>query len=129
LMGEHQTRSLLVVSNDRRVQGIVWEEDVADAVRHGKDSLPVKHDGVAQVAEDTPLADLFPYAAATHAPLAVINDRGVLVGLIPRVTLRGALSLGDDDIELEPVGGPAGAPAADPDDGEKVSVLSEGGAR
>ena len=127
LMGEHQTRSLLVVSNDRKVRGIVWEEDIADAVRSGKETLPVKHDGVAQVAEDTPLADLFPYAAATHAPLAVVNDKNVLVGLIPRVTLLSALTLGDDEVELEPVGVPSDNGQADPDD--KVSALSEGGAR
>ena len=127
LMGEHQTRSLLVVSNDRKVRGIVWEEDIADAVRSGKETLPVKHDGVAQVAEDTPLADLFPYAAATHAPLAVVNDKNVLVGLIPRVTLLSALTLGDDEVELEPVGVPSDNGKADPDD--KVPALSEGGAR
>lgn len=127
LMGEHQTRSLLVVSNDRHVRGIVWEEDIAEAVRAGRDTLPVKHDGVAQVAEDTPLAELFPYAAATHAPLAVVNDKDVLVGLIPRVTLLSALTLGDDQVELEPVGMPSGNGTADPDD--KVSALSEGGAR
>ncbi|WP_210418103.1 quaternary amine ABC transporter ATP-binding protein [Ruania zhangjianzhongii] len=127
LMGEHQTRSLLVVSNDRHVRGIVWEEDIAEAVRSGKDTLPIKHDGVAQVAEDTPLADLFPYAAATHAPLAVVNDKDVLVGLIPRVTLLSALTLGDDEVELEPVGLPSSNGHSDPDD--KVPALSEGGAR
>ncbi|WP_345219201.1 glycine betaine/L-proline ABC transporter ATP-binding protein [Georgenia halophila] len=92
LMREHQVSSLFVVGRDRRVQGLVWEDDVADAVRDGAERLPVSSDNVTGVSPDTPLADLFHHAAATRAPLAVVNEQGRLEGIIPRVTLLSALS-------------------------------------
>ncbi|MDT0269908.1 glycine betaine/L-proline ABC transporter ATP-binding protein [Streptomyces sp. DSM 44915] len=92
LMREHQTQALLVVSNDRRVRGVVYEEDIAEAVRAGVEALPLRTEGVAQVSPDDFLADLFQHAAATRAPLAVVNEAGALVGIIPRVTLLSALT-------------------------------------
>jgi glycine betaine/proline transport system ATP-binding protein len=92
LMREHQTSALLVVSRDRRVQGIVWEDDVAEAVRQGSDRLPAMSREVARVSPDTQIADLFADAAASRAPLAVVQENGVLVGMIPRVTLLTALA-------------------------------------
>ncbi len=92
LMREHQVSSLLVVSRDRTVHGLVWEDDVADAVRQGSEALPIKSDDVIRVAPDTALAELFHHAAASRAPLAVVNQAGRLEGIIPRVTLLSALS-------------------------------------
>ncbi|MFC7405078.1 quaternary amine ABC transporter ATP-binding protein [Georgenia alba] len=92
LMREHQTSSLLVVGRDRRVAGVVWEEDIADAVRRGTERLPLSQDGIVSVSPDTALADLFHHAAATRAPLAVTDHEGRLEGVIPRVTLLSALS-------------------------------------
>ena len=127
LMGENQTNSLLVVGNDRQVQGIIREADTAEAVRAGREFLPVKHDGVARVRADVPLAELFPYAAATDAPLAVVNDRNELVGLIPRVTLLRSVTPNDAGITLEPVGEGNADRSVDHDSGEKATVLSDGG--
>nr|WP_216645554.1 glycine betaine/L-proline ABC transporter ATP-binding protein [Isoptericola halotolerans] len=123
LMREHQTSSLLVTGRDRKVEGLVWEDDVAEAVRTGSEALPVKRDEVVRVAPDAPLADLFPYAAASRAPLAVVNDQGRLEGVIPRVTLLSALAVPGSDSALSP----ADAPGDDPADGEPV--LDTAGAR
>ncbi|WP_420114359.1 quaternary amine ABC transporter ATP-binding protein [Pseudactinotalea sp.] len=92
LMRENQTSALLVVSKDRRVQGIVWEEDVVEALKAGADSMPRPSREVATASPDTQLADLFADAASNRAPIAVVDDRGLLVGLIPRVTLLAALA-------------------------------------
>ncbi|WP_153398588.1 quaternary amine ABC transporter ATP-binding protein [Ornithinicoccus halotolerans] len=92
LMREHQTSSLLVVTRERRVEGLVWEDDVAEAVRQGADRLPVSAEGVPRVTPDTPLAALFHHAAATRAPIAVVGENDRLEGVIPRVTLLSALS-------------------------------------
>ncbi|MFR9725949.1 quaternary amine ABC transporter ATP-binding protein [Streptomyces sp. MS19] len=92
LMREHQTQALLVVCNDRQVRGVVWEEDIAEAVRKGDETLPLRKEGVAVVSPDDRLADLFQQAAATRAPLAVVNESGRLEGIIPRVTLLSALA-------------------------------------
>ncbi|MDO8144151.1 glycine betaine/L-proline ABC transporter ATP-binding protein [Isoptericola sp. 178] len=122
LMREHQTSSLLVTGRDRRVQGIVWEDDVAEAVRAGSDRLPLSDMEVAEVGTDTPLAELFHHAAASKAPLAVVDENRRLQGIIPRVTLLSALSgpttddldgsverEGDGPADGEPVLDPAGA--------------------
>jgi len=121
LMREHQVSSLLVVGRNRKVSGAVFENDVADAVRRGVETLPVSDEPVAQVAPETPLAELFADAAASRAPLAVVGEDGRVQGVIPRVTLLSALSVpttddadgatgeGDGPADGEPVLDPAGA--------------------
>ncbi|WP_402466709.1 quaternary amine ABC transporter ATP-binding protein [Isoptericola aurantiacus] len=121
LMREHQVSSLLVIGRDRTVSGVVFEHDVADAVRRDAGRLPVSGTPVAQVSPDTPLAELFHDAAASTAPLAVVAPDGRLQGVIPRVTLLSALSVppsddadgtvgaGDDPADGEPVLDTAGA--------------------
>ncbi len=101
LMREHQTSSLLVVTRDRRVTGAVWEDDVVAAVRAGGDTLPTPSRDVVSVSPDTALADLFGDAASTGAPLAVIDDGGQLLGVIPRVTLLSALAVPDGASDAE----------------------------
>ncbi|MGO1972781.1 MAG: quaternary amine ABC transporter ATP-binding protein [Propionibacteriaceae bacterium] len=124
LMREHQTHALLVVGNDRRVQGVVWEEDVAEAVRRGSDTLPVQVEGVASVSPDDFLADLFHHAAANRAPLAVVNDDGTLQGVIPRVTLLSALAPPESSTEADPSTEP------NPEDGDSAAepATTTGGA-
>jgi glycine betaine/proline transport system ATP-binding protein len=95
VMREHQVPALLVTGRNRRLEGVVWEEDVADAVKTGGDRLPLRTEDVVRVAADTPLIDLFGDAASTRAPLAVVDDQGRLQGVIPRVTLLSALSVPD----------------------------------
>ncbi len=116
LMRENQVSSLLVTGRDRRVLGIVWEQDVADAVREGSDRLPVSDETVAQVAPDTPLAELFQYAAASTAPLAVVGAEGRLDGVIPRVTLLSALAVPSTESAASPADGVDDGPT----DGEPV---------
>jgi len=118
LMREHQTSSLLVVSRDRRVLGVVHEDDVAEAIRRGAEALPrLSAREVTTVGPDTQLADLLADAAATRSPLAVVDDAGVLVGLIPRVTLLSALA--------DPNGSGHETDAPEPD----AATDTQGGAR
>ena len=44
------------------------------------------------VQPDTPLVELFAPAAESPIPLAVVDDQGRLLGVIPRVTLLAALA-------------------------------------
>jgi glycine betaine/proline transport system ATP-binding protein len=96
LLREHQLPALLVTNRSRKVQGIVWEDDIAEAVKKGTDGLPLSDTDVPRVTADTPLFELFGYAAATRAPIAVVDEQGRLQGIIPRVTLLSALSGPDD---------------------------------
>ncbi len=102
LMREHQVDALLVVSRDQRLQGMVRESDVAEAVRRGVDTL----DGILQPATvvhpDTVLAEMFGSAAQSPTALAVTDDDHRLRGVVPRVTLLAALA--DDSVDVETAG-------------------------
>ena len=94
LMREHQVSSLMVVDRDRRLRGVVTEEDAADAVRRGADVLGDVLRPALSTGPDTAVADLFAAAADTAIPLAVVGEGDRLLGVIPRVTLLSALGSG-----------------------------------
>ena len=91
LMRENQLQWLLVVNRDRTPAGILWESDVALAVREQRPDLPWSpvHE-TPTVGEEVPLADLFSLSAQHLSPLVVTDDRGRVSGVIPRVTLLAA---------------------------------------
>src|SRR5699024_8226224 len=64
LLREHQPSWLLVVSRDRKPVGIVWEDDVAEAVRKGVKELPYSAVHEMPVVEaETPINELFERSA------------------------------------------------------------------
>ncbi|TYL45014.1 glycine betaine/L-proline ABC transporter ATP-binding protein [Nocardioides sp. BGMRC 2183] len=91
LIREHQMSAVMVVSPDRRLQGVVTEKAAADAVATGRDDLTGVQSEAATVAADTTVADLFAASAESPVPLAVVDDQQRLLGVIPRVTLLSAL--------------------------------------
>ncbi|MFF5261805.1 glycine betaine/L-proline ABC transporter ATP-binding protein [Actinomadura viridis] len=90
-MREHQTSAAFVVGRDRRLVGKVTGAAVADAVADGVQTLDALIDPEEPVAPDTPVADLFARCAESDLPVPVTDEGGVLVGVIPRVTLLAAL--------------------------------------
>ncbi|SDU76697.1 quaternary amine ABC transporter ATP-binding protein [Jiangella alkaliphila] len=86
-------RAAFVVSRDRRLRGVVRDEDVVTAVNRGDCMLePIVTDHVAVVRPDTPLAELFAASAGSDQPLAVVDGDGRQLGVIPRVTLLDAMA-------------------------------------
>ena len=92
LMREHQTTALCVVDKGRKLQGVVYESDVAAGVTAGTDTLAGIIKPMPATAAATALAELMTAASAHAAGLAVIDDDGKLQGVIPRVTLLNALA-------------------------------------
>ncbi|HHU39708.1 MAG TPA: betaine/proline/choline family ABC transporter ATP-binding protein [Propionibacterium sp.] len=92
LLRENQPSWLLVVRRDRTPAGIVWEDDVAAAVRDGRDDLPWSdvHE-MPVVTHDTPMNELFGLSAQHRSPIVVVDDDGRVTGVIPRVTLLAAI--------------------------------------
>ncbi len=88
-----QTGSLLIVDKQKRLVGAATDEDVVRIVRSGERTLEhiIPADQVSQVSPDTPLVDCLVPSAESRLPLAVVDERGKLVGVIPRVTLLNAL--------------------------------------
>ncbi|WP_207126484.1 quaternary amine ABC transporter ATP-binding protein [Actinocatenispora comari] len=122
-MRENQISALFVLTRDRKLAGVVREGPTSEALRHGESSLgSLLDDDIVRVGPDTPVADLFAPAAETPVPLAVVDEDGKLLGVIPRVTLLAALGNGSE--ETEPVDDPP--PGLDPT--ASVSVDREGDA-
>ncbi|USQ80641.1 glycine betaine/L-proline ABC transporter ATP-binding protein [Ornithinimicrobium faecis] len=91
LMREHQVGWLLVVNRDRTVQGLVWSNAIAAAVREGRQELPLHQGELPFVTADTTLNELFLPAASSPAPIVVRDEQERLVGVIPDVTLLAAM--------------------------------------
>jgi glycine betaine/proline transport system ATP-binding protein len=96
LMRENQLDTLFVVDRDMRLRGLVREEPVARALEARVDSIRdlLQDDCVPTVSTDTIIADLFTESAGTEVPIAVLDESGRLMGVIPRVTLLAALGNG-----------------------------------
>ncbi|MDO5661644.1 MAG: glycine betaine/L-proline ABC transporter ATP-binding protein, partial [Brachybacterium sp.] len=88
LMRESQNSWLVVLRRDRSPEGVIWEDDVAEAVRAQTDEIPwsTEHD-MPIVRHDTPIAELFGESARHLSPLVVVDDDGRFAGVVPRVTL------------------------------------------
>ncbi|MFC5998719.1 glycine betaine/L-proline ABC transporter ATP-binding protein [Quadrisphaera sp. GCM10027208] len=98
VMREHQSGGVIVVDRDRRLRGLVRDSDAMAAVRRNEQSLQaIITPDVASVSESSTLAELFAPSAESAVPLAVVDDDGRLVGVIPRVTLLAAMAGSAED--------------------------------
>jgi glycine betaine/proline transport system ATP-binding protein len=97
-MRDAYSSAAYVVGRDRRLLGIVTDRDAVKLVRRGERSLSSVITRVPQsVSKDEVLVNLFVPAVESPLPLAVTDDEGRLVGVIPRVTLLAALGPGPSD--------------------------------
>lgn len=108
VLREHQMSALMVVDRQRRLQGVVHEDDVVAALHSGQETLDGLVRPAVTVRPDVPVADLFGAAAESSAALAVVDD-GRLLGVIPRVTLLSALGSVGSDQPDNGIGTTAGA--------------------
>jgi glycine betaine/proline transport system ATP-binding protein len=113
---ENQVGAAFIVAKDGELLGLVRDQDVVDAVNRGRTSLSdIIDTDVSKVHEGTLLADLFAPSAESPLPLGVIDDKGRLLGVIPRVTLLAAmatLSSGSEDSQSDDVAAAPPAPVS-----------------
>lgn len=115
-MRNAQTAAAYLVDRDRTLRGVLRDSDVLAAQRSGGSSLAeLTRDDVTPVSIDAPLADIFAPSAETPLPVPVVDDRGRLVGVIPRVTLLEAMAPSEtspngatDDGAVDPTAAPPG---------------------
>ena len=97
-MRDAYSSAAYVVGRDRRLLGIVTDRKAVGLVRRGENSLTSIISPVPQsVSQDEVLINLFVPAVESQLPLAVTDDEGRLVGVIPRVTLLAALGPGPNE--------------------------------
>jgi glycine betaine/proline transport system ATP-binding protein len=94
LMEDLGLSSIFVTDRDQRFQGLVTVDDCVPAAQLGvkelTDDLIVRD--VPTTGTDTVLEELIPVAATHHYPIAVLDENGRLVGVIPRVAVLAGLA-------------------------------------
>ncbi|MGK9146603.1 glycine betaine/L-proline ABC transporter ATP-binding protein [Plantibacter flavus] len=112
IMRDLQTSAAFVVGPGRQLLGVVRDKDVLRLVRAGDHELgSVITADLATVTQETALVDLFESAVESALPVAVVDERTRLLGVVPRVTLLAAVgnvTANTDEIGL--VGPPATVP-------------------
>ncbi len=112
IMRDLQTSTAFVVGPGRQLLGVVRDKDVLRLVRAGDHELgSVITADLATVSPEAALVDLFESAVESALPVAVVDERTRLLGVVPRVTLLAAVgnvSTNTDEISL--VGPPATVP-------------------
>ena len=98
LVRETQSSWLLVLNDDRTPRGVLWEEDIARAVRTDSAELPWSDEyELPTVHRSVLISELFATSAENPVPHVVVDDDGRFLGVIPRVTLMSAVGSNDDD--------------------------------
>ena len=113
-----QGSAAYVVDRQRKLQGTVYDDELVTAQNRGENDLRgVVRPDTSAVRPETPLSDMFASAAEARLPLAVTDDAGRLVGVVPRVRILQAMARpnGEDD---------APAPLAEPP--VDAATISEG---
>ncbi len=87
-----QQAGAVFATENRRLVGVVTDRAVIRAVKAGETDLrQIVDSAVPTVGPDDLLTDIVETAVEATVPLAVVDDRGRLVGVIPRITLLAAL--------------------------------------
>jgi len=113
-MRDAQTSAAYLVDRNRRLLGVLRDDDVLAGQRRGVETLAeLTRDEVTAVGVDAPLAEIFAPSAETPLPVPVVDDDGRLVGVIPRVTLLEAMAP-TESANGDGSGGTAAAASAPP---------------
>ena len=90
-MRDLQTSAVLVVGRGRVLVGAVRDQDVLRQVKAGVNDLNAIMKPVSSVTGEVPLADLYEASVESPLPIAVVDEKNRLLGVIPRVSLLAAL--------------------------------------
>lgn len=91
-MAAHSISSLFVIDAQRRFAGILYAADAERMVAQGKtDIASITQRDITTVAPSTPIAEVMPIMAELPYPLAVVDERQRLQGVIVRGLLLAAM--------------------------------------
>jgi glycine betaine/proline transport system ATP-binding protein len=92
VMRDLQAGAAFVLGRDRTLLGVVRDSHVMRQVKSNDTDLArIVNKDHATVSPDASLVDLFELAVESPLPIAVVDDKHRLLGVIPRVTLLAAL--------------------------------------
>jgi glycine betaine/proline transport system ATP-binding protein len=127
-MRQAQVAAAYVVDKRRILHGSVYDDELLVAQRQGAETLDgLVHPDNSAVGPETPLSEMFAPAAEARLPLAVVDDEGRLLGVVPRVALLEAMvPVSADSAPSATSAETATSPEAaiDPDDGAGSATTS-----
>ena len=91
-MKKEEVSMLLAVDRKRRLKGSLTAEAARDARKEHQALAEVIDKNVRKVTQETLITDIFPLIHDSPAPLAVVDDKDKLVGVIIRGRVIGALA-------------------------------------
>jgi glycine betaine/proline transport system ATP-binding protein len=103
-MRDEQISAAFVVGRDRRLLGVISDRDALQLVRSGATDLTTAvNDDYSAVEASTALLELVVPSVESPLPLAVTDENGRLLGVVPRITLLIALGGAQAPTEEIPV--------------------------
>lgn len=97
IMKDNGVSTVYVVDRQKRLLGFVTADDAAKAVREDLTIEDVLQTDIPKVSEDMLIDDLFEPMTDAKAPVAVVDERERLIGIVVRGSVIGALA-GNDDV-------------------------------
>lgn len=91
LMRERGISNLFVIDRTKKLLGVINAEDAVHALRNNLKIEDILMTDGPQVAAETVINDLFEITSSSKVPLAVVDDKQKLLGVIVRGALLGAL--------------------------------------
>ncbi|NMA91737.1 MAG: glycine betaine/L-proline ABC transporter ATP-binding protein [Firmicutes bacterium] len=101
-MKKEALSSIFVIEGDRRLAGIVTVDRAVEAVKNRViDLRQIVETDIPVTAPGTPIQDLLPVAATARVPIAVIDEKKRLLGIIVRVSVLAGLVGGGENNNVE----------------------------
>ncbi|NLM04705.1 MAG: glycine betaine/L-proline ABC transporter ATP-binding protein [Clostridiales bacterium] len=90
-MSSHGISSVFVVDRERILQGIVTIDDTIEAIKSNKTLKDIIRQDYFTTDEETYVQDLLPQAIETKYPIAVVDEKNKLLGIIVRAAVLSGL--------------------------------------
>jgi glycine betaine/proline transport system ATP-binding protein len=96
-MKEDSLSSIFVIGDDRVLIGIITVDRAIEAVKNKETDLrKIVDDDIPMTPPDTLIQDLIPIAVTARVPIAVVDEKRTLLGIIVRVSVLAGLVGGGD---------------------------------
>ena len=94
IMEHLNVSGVFVVDDNRRLMGVITDDDVVRAAHSGLRDISslIDNTGILTVKPDVPVAELFAPSSSARVPLAVVDDDYHFLGIVSRVALLDSMS-------------------------------------
>ncbi len=90
-MNSNSISSVFVVDRNKILQGIITIDDAISAIKENKKLTDILRKDYYTTSSETYVQDLIPIATDTNYPIAVVDEKNKLLGIIVRVTVLSGL--------------------------------------